>query len=175
MSLESLTPASRKKKRQYISFPHMKETVFEKHRGVNKVEIKKGFAQVELSELPKPITQSRLDILAKLHDKKVNVDFLKLTNCGLAFTVQESDLSLIEKILGNNYECCNIQPDRNIMLIHAVNMRDEEGLIADIIAIASSQKITIDQVSDMHDRLLLVTSEDSAKKLKTQIEKELMD
>lgn len=41
-------------------------------------------------------------------------------------------------------------------MVHAVNIRDEEGLIAKIIKAAISTSAHVDHIGDMHDRLLMV-------------------
>jgi len=50
-------------------------------------------------------------------------------------------------------------------LVHAVNMRDEEGLIAEIVQSAIASEAQIDHIGDGHDRLLLVASAESVEKI----------
>ena len=56
------------------------------------------------------------------------------------------------------------------IMIHAVNIRDEEGLIAMVMREAISEGTAIDHVGDMHDRLLLVVSEADAARLNRRLE-----
>jgi len=59
------------------------------------------------------------------------------------------------KELGISYSA---RQDRSLVTLFAVNMRDEEGLVAEIVKNAIAVGAQIDHIGDGHDRLLLVTS-----------------
>lgn len=149
------------------------ETAFEKKRGISRVEIRTGFAQAHVSQLADPVVETRLGVLGAIAEAGVTLDFLKLTQSGLSFLVREDQANDVSKALeglGVHFSC---RPNRHVMMVHAVNMRDEEGLIAHIVheAIASGAKV--DHISDMHDRLLMVVDAADSERVQRQIEKAL--
>lgn len=152
--------------------PASTETEFEKPRGISKVEIKTGYAQVRVNGLPEPLTETRLDVLEHVRNAQVSIDFLKLTQQGLSFLVSENDAEIVEKALSNQGSHVQIEHERCIVLIHAVNMRDEEGLVARVVSVAIATGIHIDHLGDMHDRIYLVTTSAGATKLKSAIEQD---
>jgi aspartokinase len=150
------------------------ETAFEKRRGINSVEARSGFAQVHVSRLDQPIMESRLKVLGAVGDGGISIDFLKLTQSGLSFVITEElakPVSAALTALGVHF---TIRENRHILLVHAVNMRDEEGLISRILLESIASGVRVDHVSDMHDRMLMVVGADDAVKLREQIENKLM-
>lgn len=150
------------------------ETAFEKRRGINSVEIRTGFAQVHVSRLPEPMMEGRLNVLGAVADGGISIDFLKLTQSGLSFVVAEELAEEVSRVLTNLGVSFTTQSNRHILLVHAVNMRDEEGLIARILLEAIASGVQVDHVSDMHDRTLMVVSAENAKALKRRIEESLV-
>jgi len=55
------------------------------------------------------------------------------------------------------------------VLVHAVSIRDEEGLIAGIVHTAIALGIRIDHVGDMHDRMLMVVQKEDAERLAAHV------
>jgi len=133
-----------------------KETVFEKRRGVSRVEVRAGFAQVHVARLAGDVEPARLRVLSQVADAGISIDFLKLTPTGLSFLVSQDRASTIQTILENLGVEFTLRTDRAIVLVHAVNIRDEEGMIASIMQRAIESGASVDHVGDMHDRLLLV-------------------
>jgi aspartokinase len=150
------------------------ETAFEKRRGINSVEVRTGYAQVHISRLVQPIMESRLQVLGAVADGGVSIDFLKLTQSGLSFVVPSEFSESVSKALGQLDVHFTIKEDRHILLVHAVNMRDEEGLISRILLESIATGVQVDHVSDMHDRMLVVVSADEAPRLKACIEEKMM-
>lgn len=150
------------------------ETAFEKRRGISNVEIRAGFAQVHVSRLEHPVMENRLRVLAAVADGGISLDFLKLTPSGLSFVIPEQLADAVAQALGHIDVHYSIKENRHILLVHAVNMRDEEGLIARILVESIASGARVDHVSDMHDRMLMVLSADDAPKLKARIEENLM-
>lgn len=134
----------------------VQETAFEKQRGISQVEVRSGFAQVHVSRLSDPVHENRLQVLKAIANAGVSVDFLKLTPSGLSFVTTENATSEIEAALGQFQAKLTIRKDRSVVLVHAVNMRDEEGLTANVVQKAISSGVVIDHISDMHDRMLMV-------------------
>jgi len=150
------------------------ETEFEKRRGINRVEVREGFAQVHISDLNEPPNDNRLKILAAAKDANISLDFLKLTPDGMSFLVKEDQANSVTstfKDLGANVA---VEPGRHVVMVHAVNMRDEEGLIASIVLQAIKSGAAIGHVSDMHDRVLIVVGKDDSDRLKKQLEGNLI-
>jgi aspartokinase len=153
---------------------HVAETAFEKRRGISSVEVRSGFAQVHVSRLDQPIMDHRLRVLGAVAGGGISIDFLKLTQSGLSFLVPEHLAELVSQALGQLDVHFTIKENRHILLVHAVNMRDEEGLISRILLESIASGVRLDHVSDMHDRMLIVVASEDAPKLKEFIEKQLM-
>lgn len=141
------------------------QTDFEKPRGVNRVEVRDGYAQALVEGLEGNVPLRRLEVLRAIAEAGVSIDFLKLAPNGLSFLVAEAKSQLVDgalKTLGVNYE---IHAPRSIVMVHAVNMRDEEGLIAQIVSTSIATGLHLEHLADMHDRMLIVLESDDAKKL----------
>jgi len=83
--------------------------------------------------------------------------------------VPEQNADLIDRALtplGHHY---TVRHDRSIVLVYAVSIRDEEGLIAGIVHTAITNGIRIDHVGDMHDRMLMVVQKEDAERLAAHI------
>ncbi len=150
------------------------ETAFEKRRGISSVEVCPGYAQVHVSRLPQPVMDSRLRVLGSIGDGGISIDFLKLTQSGLSFVVPMGLADPVAKVLEALDVHFSVRENRSILLVHAVNMRDEEGLIARILNESIASGVRLDHVSDMHDRMLIVVAADEAAMLKARIEERLV-
>ena len=149
------------------------ETEFEKRRGVSHTEVRDGFAQVHVTQLTGDVMAARLAVLQAVALVQVSIDFLKLTPTGLSFLVPSDKAAVVESTLAGTDAKFSVRRDRSIVLIHAVNIRDEEGLIALVMREAIAQGTAIDHVGDMHDRLLLVVSEADAMRLQGRLQQRL--
>ena len=147
------------------------ETQFERLRGISSVDVREGYVQVSVTDLEPPIGQSRLNVLKAIAERNISIDFLKLTTSGLAFLVKDDDQGLISGILDALPGAATAIEGRAVLMIYAVNIREEEGLIGQILADAIQQGAQIDHVGDMHDRLLIVTSAETAHSLANSIRK----
>lgn len=132
------------------------ETGFEKKRGISRLEIREGYSQVHVRDLPEPVMDSRLGVLEVVKREGVSLDFLKLTTDGLSFLIPREATDRIDSCLRDAGYAFDLGRDRSIVLVHAVNIRDEEGLIARIVAISIGSGAKLDHLGDMHDRLLIV-------------------
>ena len=150
------------------------ETAFEKRRGISSVEIRPGYAQVHVSRLPHPVMEGRLEVLSAVAEAEISIDFLKMTPSGLSFVLAEGLAEAATTALSHLDVHFSIRENRHILLIHAVNMRDEEGLIARILLESIASGIRVDHVSDMHDRMLMVVKAEDSPTLKARIEEQLM-
>lgn len=134
----------------------MRELAFEKQRGISQIEVRDGFAQVHISQIKESIHEHRLQVLKAVREAAVSVDFLKFTPSGLSFLIAESHSGDIERALEPLKLHCSIRKGRCVILVHAVNMRDEEGLTAQVVQRAIASGAIVDHISDMHDRMLIV-------------------
>ena len=134
----------------------MRETAFEKQRGISQVDVRGGFAQVHVSRLEAPLVENRLKVMRAIAEAGVSVDFLKLTPSGVSFLIAEANSDDVEGALTQIGVHYSIRKDRSVVLIHAVNMRDEEGLTARVVQQAVAGNAVVDHISDMHDRMLIV-------------------
>src|SRR5690349_1864487 len=100
-------------------------TDFEKRRGVSRIEVRDGYAQVHASRIPEPIMEGRLEVLQTVADAQVSIDFLKLTPSGISFLIPEGQSEGIGVVLEKANIHCTVRPGRSVVLVHAVNMRDE--------------------------------------------------
>lgn len=146
-----------------------RETEFEKQRGISGVDIRTGFAQVQVSDLEGDVSQERLHVLAILRDAGISLDFLKFTPTGLSFLISETEAPKVTAALTSAKGTHQIDRGRSVVLVHAVNMRDEEGLLAEVVSAAISSGAAIDHLGDMHDRLLIVTSAEGANLIKKTV------
>jgi len=147
---------------------------FEKQPGVSKVEVRHGFAQVDISHLQGDLAEARLKVLKLVYDAHISLDFLKLTQSGLAFIVPGDCASSVESALKTVEGEVSVHSTQSIVLVHAVNMRDEEGLIASIVNQVIMTGSTINHVGDMHDRLLLVVETSAADSIANKLRHSLM-
>ena len=133
------------------------ETAFEKQRGIGQVEVRSGLAQVHVSRMQEPIHDQRLKVLHAVAAAGVSVDFLKLTPSGVSFVISEANCTQVEGSLDPLGVRYTIRKDRSVLLVHAVNMRDEEGLTARVVQQAIASGAIVDHISDMHDKMLIVS------------------
>lgn len=140
------------------------ETAFERPRGVHRIETREGFSQVHVASV-----SERAAVLAAVASARVSIDFVKLTPSGLSFIVPQQDANAVSNALAN-LAPTEIRPDRSIVLVHAVNIRDEEGLISKIVRVATEAQVDLDHIGDMHDRLLLVVPSGDAPRLADAIQ-----
>lgn len=153
----------------------VQETEFEKKRGVSRVEIRAGFAQVHVGQLPEPLAESRLRVLEAVKDAGYSIDFLKLTQSGLSFLVSESVGPNVRSALLPVVGESDVTTGRSLVIVHAVNMRDEEGLIARVVSLAIASGAKIDHLGDMHDRLMIATSDEGAVRIAEAIRTNLVE
>ena len=141
------------------------ETAFEKRRGVNEVELQSGFAQVHISRLPEPIQENRLVALRQLKEEGVGLFFLKLTPSGLSFLVKEENVSKLDHRFKEKAFTYSLNSGKSIVVVRAVNMRDEEGLLASILSQAIASGARIEHLGDMHDAVCIAAMHDDAQKI----------
>lgn len=153
----------------------MQDTVFEKGRGVSKVEVRSGFAQAHLSNLGSPLAAKRLEVLKSVADSGISIDFLKMTPMGLSFLIPEDQVGRLNDALTPLNLEFSLRDGRSVVLVHAVNIRDEEGLIARILKTAISGGTTVHHISDMHDRVLMVVESLEAETLADNIRATFME
>jgi aspartate kinase len=148
-----------------IPLSSIRETEFEKRRGISRMEIRRGFAQVHVLGLAGDLHSGRLEVLRAIAIADISIDFLKLTPSGLSFLISNEVAEQAGYALREVAERWSLQQDRAIVLVHAVNIRDEEGMIARIVSAAIASGITLEHIGDMHDRMLMVVAEAEAEKL----------
>jgi aspartate kinase len=157
-----------------VSVKGSAETEFEKKRGVSHVEVRHGFAQVHVSQIPTDVMVARLKVLDLVAKAGISIDFLKLTPSGMSFLVSTDQAELIGEVIkpcGVHY---SVRKDQSIVLVYAVSIRDEEGLIAGIVHTAIANGIRIDHVGDMHDRMLMAVNKSDADKLGALVRESLL-
>ena len=155
------------------------ETEFEKPRGINKVEIRKGFLTVHVQGLggtdQVQTAKNRLRALQCMADARVSIDFLKLTQEGVSFVVPEQLEQDVARALADAAIACTLNKGRCIVLAHAANMRDEEGLIARVVSEVIGTGVEIDHLGDMHDRVLLVMDANDGERVAKRIQEALVE
>lgn len=149
------------------------ETAFEKKRGISDVEVRPGFTQVHVTRVPGDLVDGRMAVLDAVEKVHVSIDFLKMSNTGLSFLVSQDSADRI-RVAFSGLDCdFDLVQDRAIVLVHAVNMRDEEGMIAGIVRRAIRTGAPVEHVTDMHDRMLLVMAHSDALAFETSLEAEI--
>ncbi len=151
------------------------ETSFEKRRGVIDVEIRRGYSQFHVRKLGGAIDEARLKVLEALAGAGISLDFVKLASQGISFLVLEGAADQTIKVLTKEALDFDCHRESCIVSVHAVNMRDEEGMIAQIVRQAIQSNVAVDQIGDMHDRILMVVSSEDAETLSRQIKDSLTE
>jgi len=154
-------------------FPNA-ETEFEKRRGVSDVEVRGGYAQVHVSEIEGDVMQGRLRVLQIAADAGISIDFLKLTPTGMSFLVMQEKAADVDAALRASGESFSIGSDRSIVLVHAVNIRDEEGIIAGLVRTLIGTGAPVDHLGDMHDRMLMVVRSEDAERIAAEFRRTLL-
>ena len=95
----------------------------------------------------------------------ISIDFLKLTQSGLQFLVPAQTSEAVEAALRPLELHFSVRSERSIVLVHGVNLRDEEGLIASIVRDTIANGARVDHIGDMHDRMLIVVDSSEADSL----------
>lgn len=153
------------------------ETEFEKPRGINRVEIRRGFLTIHISGFDgdaSEVALERLKILEHMRVADISIDFLKLTGNGLSFVAPEALQNQIADILERSQVRFSLLSGRCIVLAHAANMRDEEGLIARVVSEVIGTGVEIDHLGDMHDRVLLVMDSQDGERVADVIRERLI-
>lgn len=146
------------------------ETEFEKRRGINDVEIRAGLTRAMLTDLAEPIMGSRLKVLRAVREAGVSIDFLKFAHGAMSFVANDSDHKKLEEALKGLNAKTELEMDCCIVSVHAVNMQDEEGLVARIVSEVIASGEAVDHIGDMHDRLLLVTDSKTGQRLADRLQ-----
>jgi aspartokinase len=141
------------------------ETEFEKKRGINAVEVRRGLTRAYVSDLSEPVFESRLAVLRAVREAGLSIDFLKFAHGAMSFVADENDHDRLRAALSKIKAQVEIEGDCCIVSVHAVNMQDEEGLVARIVSEVIATGEGVDHVGDMHDRLLLVTDTKTGERL----------
>lgn len=145
------------------------ETAFEKARGVNRVEIRTGFASARIGGLNGDVTTKRLEILRSVYDVEISFDFLKFAADGMSFVVREELRDLLESVLRASGSDFEVRGGRAVLTVYAVNMRDEAGLVAKIVSQVIESGAAIEHLGEMHDRLLMLMGEEKANDAKKML------
>lgn len=151
------------------------ETEFEKKRGVSRLEVRHGFAQVHVSQIVGDVMQGRLFVLQAVADAQISLDFLKLSPSGMSFLVPEGSAEAVQKAIEPCRFHFTIRQPRSILLVHAVNIRDEEGMIANIVQTLIATGASVDHLGDMHDRMLMVLRTEDVERVADRIQTTLME
>lgn len=150
--------------------PNTQETAFEKRRGLSRVEVRHGYARVHVSQIESSLMEGRLRALDRVGDAGISIDFLKLTPSGMSFIVPEDQAERVEEALRETGLHFSIRRGRSIVLAYAVNIRDEEGMIANILKTTIATGTVVDHVGDMHDRMLMVVRTEDVGRVLHQFE-----
>lgn len=150
-------------------------TKFEKPRGVSGITVRHGFAQAHVSGWETNIAEQRLDVLRLLADAAISIDFLKMTPSGMSFLAPAEKADTVESVLQSVGARYSLRKPCSVILAHAVNIRDEEGLVARIMKAAIEADFRIHHISDMHDRAILVVDSDEAGRLTQTLENSVME
>lgn len=153
--------------------PPFPETQFEAQRGVSEVEVLHGFAQVHVPLGAGDIMQKRIHVLGILAENGISHKYLKLTQDGLAFIIREDQCEQVSTVLGNARIPFELNEGRSVVLVKAIGMWEERGMIASVLEAAIASGVHIDHVGDMHDRLFLVVQGELAEKTATNFRERL--
>lgn len=150
------------------------ETEFERPRGIHTIEVRNGYTRVSVEPLKEPLAESRMAVLADVARSGISIDFLKLSHRGLSFLVTTLQADQVSDAL-QEWSGLTVEKGRSVVIVHAVNMRDEEGLIARIVSQAIRSSASLEHLGDMHDRVFLVVPDEDVAGLESRIRTRLME
>lgn len=139
-----------------------RETEFERPRGALDVSVEDGYSQIHAGGLPEPIHENRLLLLQTVRASATNLKMLKMTPSGLSFLVRESDTAHLRDAISVLPFTISVRPGRSLVYVHCVNMRDEEGLIAKVLAVAIGSGAKMEHVGDRHNCMLIAAEDEDA-------------
>lgn len=149
------------------------ETQFEKPRGIHSVEIRRGYCTVHVTGLEQ--AADRVSVLEAISKAGISLDFLKLTPGGLSFLTLSGEQDKVKAALDSKGANYAVNEGRCIVLAHAANMRDEEGLIARVVSEVIGTGVAIDHLGDMHDRVLMVMDSGDGERVAARIKERLVE
>ncbi|AIE86712.1 hypothetical protein [Fimbriimonas ginsengisoli] len=152
-----------------------RETEFEKRRGVSRLEVRHGFAQVHVSQIEGDVMRGRLFVLEAVTNAAISIDFLKLSPSGMSFLVPEDKGEEVERAIEPTGVHFSIHSARSILLVHAVNIRDEEGMIASLVQTLIGTGAEVDHLGDMHDRMLMVLRTEDVERVAERFQETLTE
>jgi aspartokinase len=145
----------------------------ETRRGISEVEVRHGFAQIHLDLGREDLAARRISLLGLLADAGISHKYLQLTRSGLAFIITEEQVDAIRIALdGRPYE---LNLERSIVLVNAVGMREERGMIASILQAAIASGVQIDHIGDMHNKMFMVVRGDVAEETAERFREQLSE
>lgn len=142
---------------------HRKE--LDTHRGVSEIQCRPGLTQVHVELDRERLEDARLDLLQAIADDDLSLNFVKLTPAGISFLIREAIEDRVSALLRSRGLAFEIIGKRSFVVAHAPNMRDEPGLIAEIVHTTIGSGFEVDQVGDMHDRVLMIVPSESGEAL----------
>lgn len=148
---------------------------FEIRPGVHKVELRHGFTQVHVTGLSESLADLRLEVLQIVAEAGISLDFLKLTQSGLSFLVPDSQQEAIRRVAERLPGHTSVESGRSVLMVHAANMRDEEGLMASIVHRALESGCAVSHVGDMHDSLMLVIETEGSERVAEEFRATLLE
>jgi hypothetical protein len=144
---------------------------FDLPRGLGEPVLRDAYAQVLVSfAVQEEARAGRLETLRRIQADGLSIDFLKFTPNGLSFVISAVQARRAVASLEGLGADVKLSEGRSILLIPAVNMRDDEGLLAHVLSEAIQTNAEILHIGDMHDRVLIVTDTEGAKEIKDKVE-----
>ncbi len=144
------------------------------HRGVSHIEHRPGLAQVHVSLDSLRLDGERVRVLEVVAADGISLNFIKMTPAGMSFLIAASKSEAVKALLETNHFEVEVIGERSVVIAHAPNMRDEPGLIARIVRATILSGSSVDQVGDMHDRVLLVVPSDHAEHVTALLHRNLI-
>lgn len=149
-----------------------RSTDFEMQLGINRVEVQTGFVQVHIGPLGLDANSARLGILKGLADAGVSHKYLKLTQNGLALVVAQDKAEVLDNVLGPFGVEFDLRCSRSLVMVYAMSLREEEGLVANVLRTVLAATNEVDHVGEMHDKVFVVVPDAVAEEVAGQIRKE---
>lgn len=143
---------------------------FDLPRGLGEPLVRDSYAQVLVSFPDQDAKSGRLEALKIIQENGLSIDFLKFTHNGVSFVISADQAKKAAEVLANINADVKLSEGRSILLIPAVNMRDDEGLLALVLSEAIKTKAEILHIGDMHDRVLIVTDTEGAKEIAAKVQ-----
>ncbi|MBS1720305.1 MAG: hypothetical protein JST35_07660 [Armatimonadetes bacterium] len=145
-------------------------SLLEVQRGIQSAEIRRGLSRAHVYNLEGDLVAARLAVFHTIALAGISIRFAKLSPTAISFLGESGAFASLRSALAPLNVEVTVQDDCAMVEVAAVNIRDEEGLLAQVLARAFASGIQILHIGDSHDRVFFVVHEADAERLKAALD-----